>query len=126
MDRTEWEFGLFNINLLVIGVQYKGVVVPLYFKSLAKKGCSFTHQRISVIKSLLQVIPVKKISSFSADREFVGGKWFKFLIDKGIPFVMRIKKDTQVRRHASDASVPVEEIAKRIKKIKKRYLKTPI
>lgn len=125
MDRTEWELGCLNINLLVIGIQYRNICVPIYFKSIAKKGCSFTRQRISVIKSILQVIDVANIKSFSADREFMGREWFNYLIEKEIPFVIRIKKDTRVKRKNSNLPIPIEELGRRIKKNRKKIFIEP-
>jgi len=36
------------------------------------------------------------ITCLFADREFVGIKWFGYLIENNIKFVIRIKKNTQV------------------------------
>ena len=38
MDRTNWKFGEFNINILTIGITYKGVPFPLLFSLLNKRG----------------------------------------------------------------------------------------
>ena len=32
MDRTNWKFGEFNINILMLGVTYKRIVFPLIFQ----------------------------------------------------------------------------------------------
>ena len=40
MDRTNWKFGDFNINILMLGVAYKGIAFPLMFSLLPKKGNS--------------------------------------------------------------------------------------
>ena len=40
MDRTNWKFGDFDINILMLGVTYKGIAFPLMFSLLPKKGNS--------------------------------------------------------------------------------------
>jgi len=42
MDRTNWKFGISNINLLVIGVVHQGVAFPLLFQMIDKFGNSNT------------------------------------------------------------------------------------
>ena len=34
MDRTNWKFGEFNINILMLGITYKGIAFPLIFSLL--------------------------------------------------------------------------------------------
>ena len=38
LDRTNWKFGEVNINILMLGVTYKGVAFPLLFTMLGKRG----------------------------------------------------------------------------------------
>ena len=38
MDRTNWKFGEFNINILMLGITYKGIAFPLIFSLLPKRG----------------------------------------------------------------------------------------
>ena len=40
MDRTNWKFGDFDINILMLGVTYKGIAFQLMFSLLPKKGNS--------------------------------------------------------------------------------------
>ena len=97
IDRTCWNFGLVSINFLVIGIEFNGISAPIWFKLLSKKqkrGNSRTEQRISILKQVIKLIKVDNIISFSADREFIGGKWFGYLVEQNIPFVIRIKKDS--------------------------------
>ncbi|SCA62949.1 Uncharacterized protein SCG7086_AG_00110 [Chlamydiales bacterium SCGC AG-110-P3] len=92
MDRTCWALGKRKINLLVVGVNYHGISVPIFFKLLpkyTKNGNSNTPQRIRILKNVVSLIGAENIICFSADREFVGKNWFKFLKEKGITFVIR-------------------------------------
>ena len=93
IDRTNWKFSGQNINFLTVTAYCKGVGVPLLFELLDKRGNSNTKERQDLFKKLFRVIPPKQISAFTADREFVGERWYKFLIDNKIPFYIRIKSN---------------------------------
>ena len=51
LDRTYWKFGKVNINILMLGVTYRGVAFPLLFTMPDKRGNSnlFCH----VLKCIL-------------------------------------------------------------------------
>ena len=40
MNRTNWKSGEFNINILMLGVTYRGIAFPLIFSLLPKRGNS--------------------------------------------------------------------------------------
>ena len=97
IDRTNWKFGEQNINFLTITAYCKGVGIPLIFELLDKRGNSNTLERQKLLKKLFRIVPSKQISGFTADREFIGKKWCKFLIINKIPFYIRIKSNTIVQ-----------------------------
>ncbi len=41
MDRTNWKFGEFNINILMLGITYKGIAFPLIFSLLPLKDLEY-------------------------------------------------------------------------------------
>ena len=69
MDRTNWQWGKKNINLLVLSACYKGVAIPLYCIALDKKGNSDTSERIQLIDYFLEGFGRKKIAGLLGDRE---------------------------------------------------------
>jgi len=72
MDRTNWKFGRRHINILTIGINVGSVCVPLVWKVLpqiSKNGNSHTRHRKSLIKTLLEVLPVDQIRVILMDRE---------------------------------------------------------
>lgn len=73
----------------------------------SKKGNSNTQERISIIDRFISVFGVQKIICLLADREFIGKKWFGYLIDNKILFRVRIKKSTLVS-NAKGKLVPVK------------------
>lgn len=99
MDRTNWKFGRSHINFLVIGIVVGKVSIPIVWKLLpakTKRGNSGLRQRIKLTKGLLRLIPAKDIYVLTMDREFNGNDWLKWLDNKGIGYVLRIKKNVIV------------------------------
>jgi len=109
MDRTNWKLGKSNVNLLVLGVAYKGMAIPLIWDFLTieeevdnetsergKRGNSNTEERKDLLKEFIEIFGIEKIESLTADREFIGEEWFKWLKEQKIPFVIRIKSNTLI------------------------------
>ena len=93
MDRTNWKLGKANINILCVGICYRGICFPLVWLPLDKKGNSNTDERISVIESFIHLFGETKIKCLTGDREFIGFQWFTYLLIHGIPFRMRVKEN---------------------------------
>lgn len=91
IDRTEWEFGKVNINLLFIGVAYQGVAIPLVWSFLGKAGSSNLRERLVLIKRLLKFLAKERIGSFTADREFACTGLVRYVRWHQIPYTFRIK-----------------------------------
>lgn len=53
IDRTNWQFGTKNINILMLGVSYKNMAFPLLFKMMDKKGNSNTAERIALMQDFI-------------------------------------------------------------------------
>lgn len=96
LDRTNWKFGVFNINILVLSVVHNGISFPLYWSFLSKQGNSNTDERIQLIDKFLAHYRSNMIDGLLGDREFIGKKWFRYLVNQDINFYIRIKKDTLV------------------------------
>lgn len=107
LDRTDWKFGCFAINILMLGVAYKGVAIPLFWMLLDKKGNSSQAERIQLLKQFLEVFGVERIGCLVADREFVGKQWFSFLIQQKITFIMRLKENFYVDRNGQSRQLKV-------------------
>jgi hypothetical protein len=96
LDRTNWKFGSMNINILVLAVAYKGVAIPLLWILLDKRGISNALERIGLLKHFLIELGHDRIQCLTADREFIGTDWIKFLKRQRIRFRIRIKRNTCV------------------------------
>lgn len=93
IDRTEWDFGTQQTNILMVIATKGSYSVPLYWEMLDNKsGNSNTNDRIDVVQKCIDLIGSKNIGLFVGDREFIGHKWLKYLKDKQICFCFRIPK----------------------------------
>jgi hypothetical protein len=92
MDRTEWDFGAFRINILALGIVYRGCAFPVLFTMLPKKGNSNTAERVALIERFIQLFGREALGSLLADREFVGHKWVQYLTGNDIKYYIRVKE----------------------------------
>jgi Transposase DDE domain len=96
LDRTNWKFGITDINILMLGVVYKGVAFPLLFTLLPKRGNSNTSERIMLIDRYIQLFSIETIECVVADREFVGESWLAYLNQNNIRYYIRIRNNFKV------------------------------
>lgn len=101
MDRTNWKFGDFNINILMVGVTYKGIAFPLIFSLLDKRGNSNWKERTRLIDRFIRLFGAECIDSLVADREFVGKEWVEYLNNRRIRYYLRIKQNFWLRNPKS-------------------------
>lgn len=106
LDRTNWKFGVKNINILMLGVSYKNVAFPLMFKMLDKRGNSHTKERIELIRKYIDWFGRDTINCLLADREFVGEKWLEFLNDNRIGYHIRIRNNFMVYSYQKQKEIP--------------------
>ena len=53
IDRTNWQLGRKDINILTFTVGYKGIAIPLAWFVMNKAGNSFTNDRIKLLERKL-------------------------------------------------------------------------
>lgn len=106
LDRTNWQWGKSDINVLFLCIAYKKVSIPIFWLVLNKKGNSSTMERIAVIQRFIKVFGKNNIAGVLGDREFVGKKWFSYLEDGGLSYYFRIKKDADTT-NSSGKSISV-------------------
>lgn len=95
MDGTEWKIGSFELHVLVLAAQVKGVAIPVYFKVYEHKGVLSENERINFIRKAFVIIDLQG-KLLIADREFIGKEWFVSLVDFGLNFVIRLRKGMYV------------------------------
>lgn len=121
MDRTNWKWGKSNINILTLAVAFKGIAIPLYWELLDKRGNSDTDERITIVQKFIDNFGKDNIAGLLADREFIGEKWFKWLLKEQILFYIRIKKN-QVTTDSRGKTVYVNELFRGLKPTEVRAL----
>jgi len=101
MDRTNWKFGKLNINILTIGISWRGTAIPIVWMLLNKRGQSNQTERITLLQRLLNCLPEeqkKRIRYILMDREFAANQWLAYLKKQSFHFVIRVRKDAKVRK----------------------------
>lgn len=99
IDRTEWDFGKCQVNILMVLASQGARQVPLYWELLDNQsGNSSSQDRSDLLAKCLALLGQARIGLLIADREFVGHKWLKYLKDKGISFCVRLPKHHRIER----------------------------
>lgn len=93
LDRTNWQAGKADINILVLAIAGRKARIPLLWTMLEGRGCSDTDERIALISRFCELFGKDAIATLVADREFIGAQWFDFLVETDIPFVIRVKQN---------------------------------
>lgn len=97
LDRTNWKFGQRNINILILGVIYKGLSLPILWTFLGdKRGNSDQRERIELMERFMRLFGLQTIEFITADREFIGEQWWQFLIDHHISFFIRMRENMKI------------------------------
>jgi hypothetical protein len=124
MDRTNWNFGRSTINFLMISVEWNGIGIPLIWVLLPKQGNSSTAERIALFDRLASIFPGMRIAALTGDREFIGDEWMAALVERKVPFDLRLRENQYVQRE-NHAEMTIATIAQRLKPGQKLILKDP-
>ena len=114
MDRTNWQFGKTDLNILVLSVAHGDVCVPLFWRVLDKAGNSNTAERIELMQSFTDTFPDQPVASFTGDREFIGNAWITWLQAKEIQHFLRLREDMKIF-DATHAPLAIAQHAARLK-----------
>lgn len=99
IDRTEWDFGTFQVNILMVLVGCDNFYIPFCWQLLDNRsGNSNCQNRIDLLEKVLEIIPPKRIGLLIGDREFIGQKWLKYLKDENINFCVRVPKSHKIEQ----------------------------
>ena len=121
LDRTTWRFGKQSINFLMLAVVYKGIAVPLLWTLVTTAGNSTSQERIALLQRFEACFGTEVIAGVLADREFVGKEWFAYLVQRNIPFFIRIKWNFLIS-NARGQPVPAWQLFTGLKAGEKRVL----
>jgi hypothetical protein len=97
MDRTNWKIGKKNVNILTLGILFKGCFIPLCWQQLNKRGNSNFQERTLLVNRFLRWWKKSgeqiKEMVMVADREFIGEEWISYLRLIKLHFVVRLKEN---------------------------------
>lgn len=97
IDRTEWDFGKTQVNILCAVVSIGKMAVPIYYEMLENNsGNSNSDDRIDLFKSLIELIGKERIELVVMDREFIGHKWLSWLKSEKLSFCVRVPKHHKI------------------------------
>lgn len=97
MDRTAWEPGKRDYNIMAIEICYDGISIPIYFDTYDKDGTSDLTEEIAFIEHVLDIIPIEVIECLVADREFGNSNFIRWLKIRHIPFCLRLRENFNIR-----------------------------
>lgn len=97
LDRTGWQIrGGHEYNVLVLSVCLGDMGLPIMWSDLRRLGNSAMDKRRRLVRRFINLFGQKRMSCLIGDREFVGEKWFAWLREEQIPFLMRIKQNNYI------------------------------
>lgn len=97
IDRTNWFFGKAKINILLIGIAYEGLAIPVFWTLLNKAGNASAKEHITILQRAITTLGHPPIAGVLGDREFASGTLFGWLNKRFIPFYIRIKDNSSVK-----------------------------
>ena len=92
LDRTNWQIGRHEVNILMLAIATQRFRIPLMWTVLDKAGASNQCERIVLMRRYLALFGSGSIAWLLADREFIGGRWIKFLLENNVLFAIRVKE----------------------------------
>lgn len=97
IDRTNWYLGKKKYNVLVLGLAYEGISIPILWTWLDKAGNATGKEHLDIVKRFVKLFGKDCIEGILGDREFANKTLFQGLSEIQVPFYIRIKEGTQLR-----------------------------
>lgn len=91
LDRTNWKVGRREVNLLVLAAATRRHRVGLLWTVLDRGGNSGARERIALVERFMAAFGRERIGLLLGDREFIGTDWLDYLVERDIPFVVRLR-----------------------------------
>lgn len=97
MDRTNWSCGKKDINALIVygsGLKLNSMLNIELLDNHGGNSCFEDRERI--LDPVIERIGLGAITALLCDREFFSLKFVNYLIDRDIPFVIRVKENLNI------------------------------
>ena len=105
MDRTNWKYGKVDINILTVGIVYKGIAFPVLWRLLPKRWNSNTQERIDITQEFIDIFGKWSISLFLADREFIWKERVLWLMNSWVEFILRVRNNTKIEGYGKNKHI---------------------
>ena len=93
LDRTQWDCGQCQVNILLVTVGRAELQLPFYWELLDnRRGNSNAADRIALLQVCGRVLGKHRIGLVLGERALVGQQWPKWLQNNGLNFIMRLPK----------------------------------
>lgn len=125
IDRTNWYWGKSKINILLLGVAYEGISIPIYWTMLDKAGNATGKEHIEIVKKFIKIFGKKQIAGLLADREFGNGEFIGWLNDAKIAYYIRIK-DNANSKFFCERGFSIKQMFKDLKQKCQSYQLQPL
>jgi len=112
VDRTEWHFGQTPVNILTIGIAFRGICFPVAWSALSTGGGSSADEHAAVLERVLAVVDPAQVEAVVADREFIPTRWLRRLQRQEIPFVVRLRSDRRIGLSPDGPALPARMFAR--------------
>lgn len=117
IDRTNWKLGARPINVLFVGVLlWEQLYIPLLWEPLESCGNSNQKQRLILLEQFCKLWPEPKELVLLADREFIGRQWIRWLHQRGIGMVIRLRENDYLDEVAQSLGIKEGFVPKRIRR----------
>ncbi len=100
MYRTDWKSGGAWRNLSVVGLSFRGCLIPLAWADIGHRGNSDVETSLALLDRPPEWWPADKVPlkafPLVADREFGGEHWLLQIAKRGFAFVARLKPNRRM------------------------------
>ena len=117
MDRTNWKFGEFNINIPTLVITCKGIAFPL----LDKRGDSNWEDRKAILDRFIRLFGHDCIDCLVADCDFINKELIGWLDDNRILYYIRIRQDIWVVKPSTGERIRVWWLFNSRKLVQKKF-----
>ncbi len=94
LDRTNWFLGKTSINAFVAYINHQNVGGICGLKMLDNKGGNTSgDDKKEMVENILKQKPASEIECILGDREFFSADFVTFLMERNVPFAIRVKEN---------------------------------
>lgn len=113
LDGTSWKRRGVERHYLTLSILYQGVAIPIYWVDLERLGISSERERKKMFRRVFKFYELSG-KTLLADREYIGKGWFKYLKDRGLDLIIRLRKNSYRKAINACAGKSWEEMERKV------------